>query len=74
LVLDAYNSVNMSFNRPITPHTNPEIKTRLKSPRKIARYLGFVDLSKIENNFEREIMISMFSKNTILEKLQHQIL
>jgi len=60
--------------------TNPEIKTipvvrqRLMSPRKIARYLGYADLSKIENNFEREIMISLFSKNTILEKLQQQIL
>jgi len=60
--------------------TNPEIKTlpvvkqRLMSPRKIARYLRFADLSKIENNFEREIMISLFRKNTILEKLQLQIL
>jgi len=60
--------------------TNPETKTltvvkqRLMSPRKIARYLRFADLSKIENNFEREIMISLFSKNTILEKLRLQIL
>ena len=44
------------------------------SPPKIAGYLRFVDLSKIENNFEREIMISLFSKNTILEKLRLQIL
>ena len=60
--------------------TNPETKTltvvkqRLMSPRKIARYLRFADLSKIENNFEREIMIPLFSKNTILEKLRLQIL
>ena len=59
---------------------NPETKTlsvvkqRLMSPRKIAGYLRFADRFKIENNFEREIMISLLSKNTIFEKLRLQIL
>ena len=55
-------------------YTLPVVKQRLMSPRKIARYLRLADMYRIENNFEREIMVSLFNKNTILENLRLQIL
>ena len=60
--------------------TNPvaniiaNVKHRLISPRKISKYLGFVDLSKIKDETDRGFMVKLLSKNSILEHLRHQVL
>lgn len=51
-----------------------KVKQRLISPRKISRYLGFDDLSKIKDKTDRDIMTQLLSKNKILEDLRHQVL
>lgn len=56
---------NITINTPTIP-----AKHQMISPRKISRYLRFEELSKIKDSFERKIMISLLSKNTLLEKLR----
>ena len=41
---------------------------------KISKYLGFVDLSKIKDETDREFMVRLLSKNSILEDLRQQVL
>ncbi|NWJ53057.1 MAG: ISL3 family transposase [Bacteroidetes bacterium] len=51
-----------------------KVKRRLISPRKISKYLGFADLSKIKDQTDKEIMGELISKNILLEDLRHQVL
>jgi len=59
-----------------TPAVNiiAKVKRRLISPRKISKYLGFADLSKIKDQTDKEIMGELISKNILLEDLRHQVL
>jgi len=60
--------------------TNPvenilaKVKHTLISPRKISKYLGFADLSKIKDPIDREFMVRLLSKHSILEDLRNQVL
>ena len=60
--------------------TNPVIniflkaKPQLISPRKISKYIGFADLSKIKDKTDGDFMVKLLSKNKILEDLRHQVL
>lgn len=58
------------------PVTNifPNAKPQLISPRKISKYLGFTDLSKIKDKTDGDFMVKLLSKNKILEDLRHQVL
>jgi transposase len=51
-----------------------KVKHTLISPRKISKYLGFADLSKIKDPIDMEFMVKLLSKNSILEDLRHHIL
>jgi transposase len=60
--------------------TNPvenilaKVKHTLISPRKISKYLGFADLSKIKDPIDREFMVRLLNKHSILEDLRNQVL
>lgn len=55
---------------PGTKITSPT-KLRMISPRKISRYLGIADLNKIKDPFDRKMMASLLSRNTLLERLRY---
>jgi transposase len=54
-------------------YKSANVKLRLISPRKISQYLAFADLSKIRDKTDRELMEKLLSKNSMLERIQHQV-